>query len=104
MLGISRTIRDGKMMEFEFMSIREVNGRLSFVAVPSGQKQAVFPLVRGTATELVFEDPQHDFPQRVIYRNVNGVLAARIEGEVNGKSRSADFPYRRCTVTEKTAP
>ena len=96
MLGVSRTLRDGRMVEFEFMSIREVKGRLSFVAIPSAQKETVFPFARGTATELVFEDLAHDFPQRVIYRNVDGALSARIEGTVNGKSRGVDFVYRRC--------
>ena len=45
---------------------------------------------------MVFENPTHDFPQRVIYRlDDAGVLRARIEGLVAGKPRAEDFPMRR---------
>jgi hypothetical protein len=97
MLGLSRTIRGDKMVEFEYLAIREIDGKLSYVAIPSRQKETVFPLARHNSTELVFENLSHDFPQRVIYRKVPGGLAVRIEGVVEGKSRSADFPFRRCS-------
>lgn len=96
MLGLSRTIRDGRMTEFEFLSIREVDGKLSYVAIPSRQQETAFALARFAPTELVFENAAHDFPQRVIYRKVADGLAARIEGVVGGKSRSVDFPFERC--------
>lgn len=96
MLGIGRTIRAGRMAEHEFLAIREVDGRLAYVARPSGQPQTVFPLVRQTAMELVFENPAHDFPRRIIYRRTPDGIAARIEGSANGKTRAVDFPFRRC--------
>ena len=34
----------------------------------------------------------HDFPQRILYRKVEGGLFARIEGVDKGKPRSVDFP------------
>jgi hypothetical protein len=46
--------------------------------------------------EVVFENPEHDFPQRIIYRLIaNGKLLGRIEGVVDGTERSADFPMTR---------
>jgi hypothetical protein len=96
MLGLSRTIRGGKMVEFEFLALREIDGKLSYVAIPSRQKETVFPLARHSPTELVFENPNHDFPQRVIYRRLPDGIAVRIEGVVDGNSRSADFPFSRC--------
>ena len=97
MLGLSRTVRDGKTIEYEFMQIREIApGQLAFVAHPSGQTQAAFPLVRSAPGELVFEDPAHDFPQRVIYRLVEpDRLHARIEGTVKGEDRWVDFHMKR---------
>jgi hypothetical protein len=97
MLGLSRTIRGDKMVEFEYLAIRTIDGKLSYVATPSRQKETVFTLARHSPAELVFENPSHDFPQRVIYRKVPDGLAVRIEGIVDGKSRSADFPFRRCS-------
>jgi hypothetical protein len=97
MLGLSRTVRDGKTVEYEFMQIREIApGQLAFVAHPSGQAEAAFPLVRSGPGELVFEDPAHDFPQRVIYRLVEpDRLHARIEGTLKGEDRGVDFLMKR---------
>ncbi len=97
MLGVSRTLRGDKMTEYEFLSIREVDGKLSYVAIPSGQKETVFPLVRFSPTELVFENPQHDFPQRLIYRKIADGISARAEGTLNGEKRGFDFVFKPCT-------
>ena len=37
MLGMSRTVRDGKTTEYEFLQIRETANGLDYVAQPSGQ-------------------------------------------------------------------
>jgi hypothetical protein len=97
MLGMGRTVRNGKTTEFEFVQIREESGRLVYDARPSGQTPASFPLLRLTSSEVVFENLAHDFPQRVIYRrNADGSVTARIEGEQKGRVRGRDFPYQRC--------
>jgi hypothetical protein len=97
MLGISRTVADGKTVEFEFMQIRqETNGEIRFIAKPSGQPEATFKLIKGGAREVIFENPQHDFPQRVIYRlQSDGSLLGRIEGVSKGKEKAIDFPMSR---------
>lgn len=96
MLGISRTIRNGAMTEHEFVAIRDDAGVLSYVARPSGQAGASFAAVTVSATEAIFENPKHDFPQRIIYRKTDAGLTARIEGTMDGKTRGVDFPYARC--------
>ncbi len=97
MLGMSRTIKNGKTVDFEFVQIREVEpGKLAYIAHPSGQQKATFALLRHNDTEFVFEDLAHDFPQRVIYRrDGERVLLARIEGIANGKLKGIDFPMKR---------
>lgn len=45
---------------------------------------------------VVFENPAHDFPQRLIYRSVSSdSLHARIEGTIGGQQRSQLYAYRR---------
>jgi hypothetical protein len=46
---------------------------------------------------VIFENPAHDFPQRVGYKRDGDSLLAWIEGAVNGKSRRVEFPYRRAS-------
>ena len=42
------------------------------------------------------ENKQNDFPQRVSYAlQPDGSLLAWIEGEIGGKMRRVEFPYRR---------
>jgi hypothetical protein len=42
----------------------------------------------------VFENPQHDFPIRVMYRREKtGGLLAAIEGNRNGTLRRIEYPY-----------
>jgi hypothetical protein len=97
MLGLGRTVRDGKLREYEFVRIVEADGSLAYMAEPSGQAKATFPLKSLTADEAVFENPTHDFPQRVIYRRLGAdAVTGRIEGQIGGQAKSVDFPYKRC--------
>jgi hypothetical protein len=97
MLGVSRTVKQGMTIEFEFMQIGTMqNGGLAFTAMPSGQRATVFPMLRLAEAEVVFENPEHDFPQRVIYqREGTAKLRARIEGMRRGALRIVEFPMNR---------
>ncbi len=97
MLGMSRTVDGEKTVEYEFLRIAVVSGTLAYVARPSGQSEATFPLKSVADGLVVFENVSHDFPQRIIYRrNADDSITARIEGMVKGEARGRDFPYRRC--------
>ncbi|MBO9560729.1 MAG: hypothetical protein J7515_19365 [Caulobacter sp.] len=99
MLGLGRTVRDSKLREYEYTRIVEADGSLAYIAEPSGQEKATFPLKNLSADEAVFENPTHDFPQRVIYRRLGPDAATgRIEGEINGQAKAIDFPYKRCAT------
>ena len=101
MLGVNQTFADGKTREFEFLRIvQEENGDIFFIAVPSGQKEARFRLATVTDREVRFENPEHDFPQRVIYRRDGDSLTGRIEGVSKGKERAVDFPLKRVACDE----
>jgi hypothetical protein len=96
MLGMSRTVRGDSLVEFEHLQIVERAGHLVYHAEPSGQKPADFMARSTNDTLVVFENPGHDFPQRIIYhRRGADTLIARIEGMRNGQIRGIDFPYAR---------
>jgi hypothetical protein len=102
LLGMSRTMTAGKVSTHEFIRIAEdAQGQLVFVARPSDQPEASFRLMSQDAHRLVFENPQHDFPQRIIYALAeDGHLAARIEGKSGGQDRGMDFPFKRIACPE----
>jgi len=97
MLGMSRTVASGKTVEYEFLRLHEEsNGDVFYTALPSRQQEASFKLVRLENYTAIFENPEHDFPQRIIYRlETDGSLKARIEGKSNGKERRVDFQMKR---------
>ena len=96
MLGMSRTVRDGRAVEWEAIRIEERGGKLAFVASPSGQSTTEFLSAEIGDDGVVFENPAHDFPQRVIYRRgAADSLWARIEGERSGQLRGVDFRMAR---------
>jgi hypothetical protein len=97
MIGMGRTVAGGKAVDHEFMRIEQRDADIFFIARPKANKEDTeFKLITLTAAEAVFENPAHDFPQRVIYRlGKDGNLAARIEGTINGKAKGMDFPMTR---------
>ncbi|HZS43916.1 MAG TPA: DUF6265 family protein [Blastocatellia bacterium] len=97
MMGMSRTVMNGKVVAYEFLQIRQdANGDLYYIAKPHNKPETPFKLVIGTPTESVFENPDLSFPRRIIYRHENdGSLFARIEGTENGKQKAIDFPMKR---------
>ena len=95
MMGISRTIQNGKMTAYEFIIMREEGERLTYVAHPSGQLPATFLSTSVSASELIFENPAHDFPQEIGYRIEGDTLHAWIRGTQKSRSRRIDLPYQR---------
>lgn len=96
MLGLSRTIKDGQTASYEFLQIREKGGDIFYVAQPNGGAAVPFKLVKLNANVAIFENPDHDFPQRIIYlRSIDGSLLAAIEGEEKGKPKRIEFPMTR---------
>jgi hypothetical protein len=94
--GVSRTVKHGKTVQYEFLQIREENGKMVLIATPSGQAIATFALLKMTSTEIVFENLQHDFPQRVAYRLASpSRLIGRIEGMRKGKLSVIEYPLSK---------
>ena len=96
MLGMSRTVQDGTLREYELVVIRQTAGGLAYEAHPAGQPAATFPMKELGESSVLFENPQHDFPQRIGYRrDARDRLTAWIEGTSGGRTRRVEFPYRR---------
>ena len=103
MLGVSRTVAARKTVEFEFLRIEERSDGIYYVAHPQARPGTDFKLVRTRGQEAVFENLEHDFPQRIIYRrNQDGSLTVRIEGDRGGRIVGMDFHFQ--PKAEMTCP
>ena len=97
MLGMVRTVKDGQTVGFEFLQIRtNSHGKVIYIAKPSGQAEATFEASSVEEDSVVFENLEHDFPQRIRYRLASeGRLTARVEGMRSGVLRGFDVSMRR---------
>ena len=89
MLSAGRTTRGDTVVAYEMVLIREQGGQLAYEAHPSGQPSAVFLSRAVSENEVVFENLQHDFPQRVGYRRDGDSLRGWVEGPRNGQIRKS---------------
>lgn len=94
MMGMSRTVAGDKTVEFEYLRIEQRTDGVYYVAHPKARCPGTdFKLTRASATEAVFENPQHDFPKRIIYRKTGDGLTAIVDAGEGSKAIS--FVYQR---------
>ena len=94
MIGIHRDVGKGRTLSFEFLRIEQQGDQIVYLSMPNGRSPATpFPLKESSANRVVFENPTHDFPQRIIYWKDGNDLRARIEGTMNGKAGSEEWRW-----------
>ena len=94
MLGHSRTTSGERTREFEFLRIiADEDGVLSYIAQPGGGAPVGFRMTAHGATSATFDNPQHDFPQRIVYRRSGDTMVATISA-LDG-SHAMSWTYRR---------
>lgn len=92
MLATARTVARGHMVSFEFLRIVERDGGLVYVAQPGGGAATEFVLTTLDAKRMVFENPAHDFPQRITYAlDEQARLTAEISDREGRKSLRFQF-------------
>lgn len=93
MMGVSRTVAGDKTVEFEYLRIEQRADGIYYVAHPKARCPATdFKLTKSSATEAIFENPQHDFPKRIIYRKTGAdSLTASIDGGEGSKAMTFSF-------------
>ena len=96
-VGLGRTRTTDRTIAFEYFRIVDRDGIQSYIAQPGGQPPTAFKRTAGGERWVRFENPDHDFPQRVEYRRDGDALRAEIAGPgENGKEVVITFDYSRC--------
>lgn len=98
MMGVSRTIVDGKVVAFEYLRIEAKDGTTQYIAQPGGGAATVFTASLVSANHLVVENPEHDFPQKIAYVREADALTATISGPGDdGQEQAISFDYHACS-------
>ncbi len=95
MFGVGRTLRNGREESIEYLRIAAEPSGLVYYAAPAGRLPATpFRAVETGLRHVVFENPEHDYPQRIIYElQFGSTIKVRIEGEVDGQMKSSEWVY-----------
>ena len=99
MMGTSRVLAGGKVVFSEFVEVAEKpSGLVMTVALGIGTPGVPVTRIAAGPDEVVFENPAHDFPQRIRYRRLSDTsVVARIEGVEKGLAKGEDYPFRKVT-------
>lgn len=97
--GSSYRIKDSDTTLLENLELSIENDGVYYIPTVINQNdgQAVkFKLISSKNQVYIFQNSEHDFPQRIIYlpKDKNN-LHARIEGTYNGSEASSEFIYKR---------
>ena len=78
-------IQDGEHLIYS----ATVKGENNDTAIP-------FQMTKDQDSLLVFENPKHDYPQKIQYKlEKNGSIVATVSGKQNGKSNSESYPMTK---------
>ncbi len=100
LVGLHKDVvtRDGaaRMVSFEFLRIETTADGIAYVAQPAGRPPIRFARVESGPRRVVFVNPAHDFPQRILYwLDDAGALHARIEGPKQGKTVGQEWTWTK---------
>lgn len=95
--GKGYRVAETDTMILEELSLEIIDDEVFYVpVVPHNEGAVYFKMIEKYPDKVVFENPEHDFPQRIIYmRMPNDSLHAIIEGMNKGIESGADFYFKR---------
>jgi hypothetical protein len=104
LIGKSFKVSGRDTVQLETMRLYRAGNEIIFAPVTAGQndeKAVLFKLKSIERNQFIFENPSHDFPQRIVYELKSpDVLNAYIEGKINAETKRIDFPYTRIKKTD----
>lgn len=87
MLGLGRSGSADKVASFEHLRIQLADdGTPVYLAAPGGREATPFRMVEAGPASAVFENPEHDFPQRIRYWREGNELFAEISA-IDGSNK-----------------
>ena len=103
MVGHAVTLTANDGVSFETARIGPTAQGFAYVAQPGGAAPTAFALSETGPARAVFVNAENDFPTRIIYATEGDVLTARIEGTIDGQTRSMDWTFRAAPLNARCA-
>ena len=95
-IGMTRFVRDGRTIDFEFSRIEARDSSIVLMPQPRGRPPTEFRLTSLDSASAVWENRAHDFPQRISYRRAGtDSLAASVAGPGPNGTRTMEWRMAR---------
>jgi Domain of unknown function (DUF6265) len=95
-IGTTRYVREGRVVDFEFTRIDQTDSGAVITPHPKGVRSVSFAPKAVGSNRVIWENPTHDFPQRILYTRVGAdTLVARIEGRTPSGDRAVEWRMTR---------
>src|SRR3989338_4426620 len=96
-IGASYFEIGGDTVFSESIELIEKEDVLNYVVTiaDAGQGPTAFKLTKSSDSELVFENPKHDFPQKITYNHKGDSVIAVISGKQQGKPHQETFAMKK---------
>ncbi len=98
-IGKSCFLAGKDTLSFETLLLTQEGNDIFYIPTVKGQNNnepITFALTSSSSTQMVFENPKHDFPQKITYSLINNdSMIAEISGMVEGKINAQTFPLKR---------
>ena len=92
-------VKEKDTLHFESITLQQKGEILTYTATVEGQnddKPVAFLLTTATEKQMVFENPKHDYPQKISYTQITpDSLVAKISGIQQGKPSSEQFSMKK---------
>jgi len=98
-VGNSYFIKQKDTLHSESIELKQKGDVVLYIPTVKGQNNdqpVTFQLTKQTPKQLVFENPTHDFPQKIVYQQITAdSLVATISGMQQGKLSSESFSMKK---------
>ncbi|MFN0241613.1 MAG: DUF6265 family protein [Planctomycetota bacterium] len=102
MLGVARTVENGRETSFDFLRIERTDDGLVYELSPLGAAAIPFALKEHASARAMFESKEDGFPKRVTYWiDEDGRLRMLLEGTRDGSPLRSEYAWARSGFTSR---
>jgi hypothetical protein len=89
-------VKEGQRFDGEKLMLINIHGYISYIATVGKQQPILFALKESSDNNYIFENKEHDFPQRIVYTVIDeNNVKVFVEGDLKGESVKDEYNMTR---------
>lgn len=95
LIGQGYYIAGKDTLMYEDLRIQQFGAYWAYIPMINNGAPTMFVMIESKDNSVVFENKEHDFPQRIIYTRKEGIMTGRIEGNYKGQFSKEETPMKK---------